>query len=128
MNPTAGPPEARGNSYEIRCLKLADGSCPAGEFLSYLPRQQQLSMKALFDRVAERGNKFRNAENFSKMEGSDEIYHLTKHGIRIFCFSHESTLYLLFGIKGRTTGSRKADVKRAEGYRRWFLEQLTGET
>ena len=112
-----------GHKYTIRCLELADGSCPVGDFLDSLDKADKAKLSVLFTRLGDTGV-ISNREKFKKVEGS--IFEFKSFKIRIFCFFHGKEVLLADGIIKKTDKLRAADIERAENWRRWFVSQTGG--
>jgi mRNA-degrading endonuclease RelE of RelBE toxin-antitoxin system len=116
-------PEFVGRRLTVLCLELADGACPAGEFLDNLDRSDRRKLDVLFELMGEQGQIY-NPEKFKKLGGSDEIFEFKSHQIRIPCiFGRKQTIVLLFGLRKKSDRYKGKEINRAEQYRQWYLSQ-----
>jgi hypothetical protein len=115
-----------GERLDIRCLSLPDGSSPALSFLEKLPQSDNFKLMNLFIQMAEIG-RINNNTKFKKLEQSDGLMQFKSHQIRVFCFRHADTVYLIDGVIKKKDLHRDQDVSRAEQYKRWFLFQQNGD-
>lgn len=114
------PPEYEGIRFRIACLELADGSCPAGEFLDGLDESDRRKLDTLFERLGDHG-KISNKEQFKKLEGSQGIFEFKRHQIRLLCFyAPGGHLILAFGLRKKKDKHAPADIERAEAYKADF--------
>lgn len=116
------PPEFEGIKFTIKCLELADGSCPAGDFLDALNDSERRKVNTLFELMGTKG-RISNREKFKKLEGSDKIFAFKSYQIRIPCFFAPGRVMLAFGLRKKTDKYKRAEVQRAEDYRRWFFSE-----
>lgn len=115
-------PEYSGGVFTIEALCLADGSCPAGEFLDSLDSADRRKLDVLFERLGDHGE-IRNREKFKKLEGSDGIFAFKSHQIRLPCFfTRDKRVMLCFGLIKKKDKYTTEDIRRAEDYRRRYLE------
>ena len=115
------PPEFEGPHFTIQALVLADGTCPAGDFLDTLASSDRRKLDVLFERLGGFG-KISNTEKFKKIEGSDDIWELKSFQIRLFCFfAPRRRVMLAFGVRKKRNKHRREDIHRAESYRQQFL-------
>ena len=116
-------PEFVGRRLSIQCLELADGSCPAGDFLDSLSAPERRKMDVLFELMGDRGQIF-NREKFKKLAGSDGLFEFKSHQIRVPCiFGMGRTVVLLFGLRKKSDRYKRKEIERAEEYRQWYLSQ-----
>lgn len=114
-------PEFVGRRFTIQCLELADGSCPAGDFLDSLSAQERRKLDVLFELMGDRGQIF-NPEKFKKIAGSDGLFEFKSHQIRIPCiFGRERTIVLLFCLRKKSDRYKRKEIERAKEYRQWYL-------
>lgn len=114
------PPEFEGTHYTIHALTLADGSCPAGEFLDSLTAADRRKLDVLFEMLGNHG-KISNPEKFKKIEGTDGIFEFKSFQIRLLCFfASNGRVMLAFGVRKKKDKHKREDINRAEEYRRWF--------
>lgn len=118
------PPEFEGTYFSIRCLELADGSCPAGTFLDSLSAGDRRKLDVLFEMLGNSG-KIWNTEKFKKLEGSDNIWEFKSFQVRIPCFFAQGRkVILLFGLIKKKDKYNAEEIERAERYRDWYLGQF----
>lgn len=114
-------PEFDGPRFAIHALTLADGTCPAGDFLDALDPRDRRKLDVLFERFGNAG-KISNVEKFKKIEGSEEIWEFKSFQIRILCFfAPRRRVILAFGLRKKKNKHKPKDIDRAEAYREWFL-------
>lgn len=119
----ARSPEFEGRALTIQALELADGSCPAGDFLDALDEGDRQKMDVLFERLGDTG-RITNKEKFKKLEGSDKIFAFKSFQIRIPCFfTADKRVMLCFGLKKKKDKYSNPEIERAEAYRAWFFRQ-----
>ena len=115
------PPEFEGPHFTIQALALADGTCPAGDFLDALDSNDRRKLDVLFERLADIG-KISNVEKFKEVEGSDDVWEFKSIQIRLFCFvAPRRRVMLAFGVRKKRNKHRREDIDRAEAYRQQFL-------
>lgn len=115
--------EYEGRRYKIECLVLANGSCPAGEFLDGLGPADRRKLDVLFEKLADHGRIW-NREQFKKLEDSDNIWEFKSGQIRLYCFfTRDGRVMLEFGLWKKRGKHRRSDLDRAEGYRSWFMSR-----
>jgi hypothetical protein len=120
------PPEFAGQFYSIISLELADGSCPAGDFLDDLPESDRRKMDLLFEKLGCSG-RINNKEKFKKLEDSDHIWAFKSFQIRMPCFFAPGKLVLLeFGLFKKRDKYSPQEVQRAEQYRKWYFDRHHG--
>jgi mRNA-degrading endonuclease RelE of RelBE toxin-antitoxin system len=116
-------PEFVGGRLTIQCLELADGSCPAGDFLDSLSTSERRKLDVLFELMGDRGQIF-NPEKFKKLAGSDGLFEFKSHQIRIPCiFGRSRSVVLLFGLRKKSDRYKRKEIERAEEYREWYLSR-----
>lgn len=116
-------PEFSGRRFTIQCLELADGSCPAGDFLDSLSAAERRKVDVLFELMGDRGKIF-NPEKFKKLSASDGLFEFKSHQIRIPCiFGRSRAVVLLFGLRKKSDKYKRKEIERAEDYRQWYLSQ-----
>jgi hypothetical protein len=111
----------KGTKFEIRCLVLADDSSPAFEFWTGLTELEQQQLMVWFVHLCDSG-RISNDTRFKKVEGTN-VFEFKNFQIRMFCFLHCGVVYLTDGLRKKQDRHKRQDVKRAESYRSWFLEQ-----
>ncbi len=115
-------PEFSGPHFSVECLELADGSCPAGEFLDALPSSDRRKIDVLFEMIGATG-RIANKEKFKKLSDSDNIWQFKSNQIRILCFfAPGKRVMLAFGVKKKQDRHNAKEILRAERYREWFLQ------
>jgi mRNA-degrading endonuclease RelE of RelBE toxin-antitoxin system len=115
--------EYTGRHYTIRCLELADGTCPVGEFLDALDPKERRKLDVLFEMLGEQG-KISNREKFKRLVDSENIWEFKSFQIRILCFFDRNRVVLLaHPTRKKTNKLSKEDIKRAEDRRRWYLSK-----
>ena len=106
--------------------KTADGSCPIEDFLDSLPgkavQKATWVLKILEDLDVV------PASYFKKLTGTEEIWECRiaygSNTYRIFCFfAGHSVVVLTHGFVKKSRKTPKAEIERAEGYRRDFLKR-----
>lgn len=113
--------EFTGRFYTIRCLELADGSCPVGDFLDALGEADSKKLDVLFERLGEHG-KISNKEKFRKLTDSEAIFEFKSFQIRILCFfGPDKTVLLAHALIKKKDKHSAADIGLAEDRRRWYL-------
>ena len=76
----------------------------------------------IFQYLGDHYHDFHNKEKFKKIEGSDGIFEIKSHQIRIFCFfAPEHRLMLEFGVTKKSDKHKKKDIKKAEKIKNWFF-------
>lgn len=120
------PPVYIGERYTIKCLELADQSCPTWDFLEALDKSDRTKLMVLFTRFADAGH-ISNDTKFKKVEGSEKIFEFKSFQIRIFCFFDGKVLLLADAIRKKQDKHKRTDVDRAEAWRRWYFSQKRGE-
>lgn len=115
-----------GQKYTIRCLELADGSCPAGDFLDNLGKGDRAKLTVLFTMLGDTGH-ISNREKFKKVEDSEKIFEFKSHQIRLFCFFDGKEVLLGEGLRKKQDKHKRADIERAEEWRRWYFSTKRGE-
>ena len=114
------PPEYEGSSFRIECLVRPDRSCPAGDFIDGLESSDRKKFDVLFEMMGEHGH-IRNKEKFKKVEGSDGIFEFKSYQLRLLCFfAPGRRVILLDGVRKKRDKLNRADVARAELYKREF--------
>ena len=114
-------PEFVGLRFTIQCLELADGSCPAGDFLDSLSAPERRKLDVLFELMGDRGQIF-NPEKFKKLAGSDGVFEFKSHQIRIPCtYGRDKAVVLLFGLRKKSDRYKGKEIERAQEYRQWYL-------
>ena len=104
-------------------MHLADGSCPAGDFLDSLDSSERRKLDVLFEILGNSG-KISNREKFKKLEGTDKIFEFKCFQIRILCFfTRDRRVMLLFGLRKKKDKYSRQDISRAESYRNWFFSK-----
>ena len=111
-----------GQKFTIRCLELADGSCPAWDFLNSLSDGDRKKLMVLFTMLGDTGH-ISNREKFKKVENSEKIFEFKSFKIRIFCFYDGKEVLLGEGLIKKQDKHKPADVERAEEWRRWYFSQ-----
>jgi Phage derived protein Gp49-like (DUF891) len=111
-----------GKKYTIRCLELADGSSPAWDFLQSLGDADRVKVTALFAWFGDNGP-ITNRQKFKKIEESEKISEFKSFQVRIFCFYDGREVLLEFGVIKKKDKHKRADIERAESYRRWYFSQ-----
>lgn len=111
-----------GQKYTIRCLELADGSCPTGDFIDSLSDGDRKKLTVLFAMFGDVGH-ISNKEKFKKVEGSAKIFEFKSHQLRIFCFFDQREVLLADAVRKKQDKHKRADVERAEGRRSWYFLQ-----
>ena len=116
-------PEFEGRRFKIICLEMADGSCPAGEFLDALKASDRRKFDVLFERMGDHGQIF-NKEKFKKIEDTEGLFEFKSYQLRIPCiFGEKKTVVLLFGLKKKSNKYKSKEIRRAEEYGEWYLSQ-----
>ena len=115
--------EYEGRKAIVECLFLADGSCPAGDFLDALSDSDRRKLDVLFEMMGDHGE-IRNREKFKKLKDTDGLFEFKSFQVRLPCFfvpGLPRRVMLLFGLTKKGDNLKPADVRRAEAYRTWFL-------
>jgi hypothetical protein len=113
--------EFTGRFYTIRCLELANGSCPVGEFLDALPDSDRKKLDVQFERLGEHG-KITNREKFRKLADSENIFEFKSFQIRLLCFfGRDKTVWLAHAVIKKKDKHSATDISIAESRRRWFF-------
>lgn len=94
----------------IRYAMRTDGSVEARDFIDGLKPMDQQKLRALFDRLAAKGQ-IHNREQFKKVE--DKIFEFKSFQIRIGCFQEGRTWYLTHGFIKKKDNWRTQDLERA---------------
>lgn len=112
--------EYQGLRHEIRCFELADGSCPAGDFLASLGPVHRMRIRPLLHMLGDQGTS-QNEEHFLRIDHATGIHHIRNQDVHLLGFFNGGSLILLLGWVDSRRGTRKEDVKQAKEYRERFL-------
>lgn len=113
-------PVYRGIRHEIRCLVLADGTCPTGDFLASLDPVHRARITPLLHMLGDQGRS-RNEEHFRKVDEASGIHHIKNQDVHLLGHFHEGILILLHGWLSNSRTARKGDVEKAKEHRERFL-------
>ena len=120
-------PEYSGQRLTIRCVELANGACPVGEFLDDLDDKKRTKLDVIFEVLGDHPG-FHNRKRFKKVEKSDGIFEIKSHQIRILGFyAPGRRLILAHAVVKKGDNLKKADIRKVEEIKRWFFENLEGD-
>lgn len=99
----------------IYALRLADGSCPATDFLEHhLSDTERATMVTSFQKMGMQGF-IRNSERFKKVEESDGVFEFKDHQVRLFsCWAGQGRMFLLFGVRKKKQRHKPSHIAKAE--------------
>lgn len=113
-----------GEKVSIFALRLADGSCPAVDFLDEMSDVDASTMATAFAMMGSQGF-IKNDQRFKQVEGS-KVLEFKNFQIRIFCcWAGRGRLCLLFGVRKKKNKHKPADVKRAEEMAQFAKKKIT---
>jgi phage-related protein len=113
-------PVYQGIRHEIRCLDLADGTCPAGDFLVSLGPVHRARIHPLLQMLGDHGRS-KNEEHFRKLDEVSGIHHIRNQDVHLLGFFNEGSLILLHGWLSKSRTAGKEDVEKAKEHRERFL-------
>ena len=110
----------------ITFYRTADGKCPVQDFLDALPGKAVQKVTWVL-RLLEELNLI-PAAYFKKLAGTEEIWecrvNFGSNTYRLFCFfAGHSVVVLTHGFQKKSQKTPKAEIEKAEAYRREFLER-----
>ncbi|MGH7570606.1 MAG: type II toxin-antitoxin system RelE/ParE family toxin [Gemmatimonadota bacterium] len=120
----AREPVYEGRKLTIRCVEYQDGSCPADDFIRSLSDSESASLQPTFEKLGDEGV-LHNKERFKKIEGSEGIFEVKHHQVRILgFFTPRKEFILVDGTKKKKHKHKKADITKAENVRAAYFKAL----
>lgn len=110
----------------VTFYKSADGKCPIGEFLASLPGKVAQKVTWILSLLEDLD--VLPSSYFKKLVGTDGIWECrVTHGsdaYRVLCFfAGNSVVVLTHGFAKKTQKTPRAEIERAEAYRKDFLKR-----
>ena len=115
-------------SRTITFYKTSDGKCPIQDFLDSLPGKTAQKVTWVLKLIEDLD--IVPSSYLKKLAGTEEIWEcritLGSNAYRIFCFFiGNSVVVLTHGFTKKSKKTQKAEIERAEAYRKDFLERRT---
>ena len=115
-------------SRTITFYKTFDGKCPIQDFLDSLPGKTAQKVTWVLKLIEELD--IVPSSYFKKLTGTEEIWECRitfgSNAYRIFCFFVENSVVVLtHGFIKKSQKMPTSEIKRAEAYRKDFLERRT---
>jgi phage-related protein len=112
-----------GEIFRIEFYVAANGLAPAEKWLDDLNEKQQQKFAALFVRLGDHG-KIWNEQKFKHLTGTDQVFEFKVDDGRILSFFFfGKRLILTHGFVKRSAKTPKAEIERAEVYKRDFEQR-----
>ena len=110
----------------VTFYKTADGKCPIQDFLDSLPVKVAQKVTWVLKLIEDLD--FVPSSYFKKLTGTEEIWECRiafgSNAYRIFCFfAGDSVVVLIHGFAKKSQKTPRAEIEKAETYRRDFLER-----
>jgi len=115
---------APGARTRIEAVVLADGSCPAEDFLDTLRPADAAKVMALFDLFVQRFPQPLSREKFKKIEGTPGLFEFKSFQIRLLCFFRPGGRVLLtHGLIKKADRLPSQEIARAHAIQATYDER-----
>jgi hypothetical protein len=118
----SGQVVCRGVRVDVKCIVLADGSCPAADFLTSLTKPDRIRVQVILAGLASSG-KISNPEHCRELDESTGLIEIRSREIRFLGFRHGRDMCLVLGMRTSRRKHRQQDVRLVERYRDEFLSR-----